>query len=534
MISVLLLAAVVMLACVLFNRISSRFGIPMLLAFILLGMFFGSDGVVKIDFDDYNIAEQICSTALIFIMFYGGFGTKLSEAKPVVVRAVLMSSLGVILTAGITGLFCCLVLKNGIWESFLIGAIVSSTDAASVFSILRSKRLNMKYGTASLLEVESGSNDPCAYMLTTIILTIMSGGIHAGAIIYTIFAQVVYGVFFGIVIAKISSWALEQFKVMTPGFDMVLVSAIAILAYAVPVAVGGNGYLSVYIVGIMLGNSQMNNKKSLVNFFDGINSMMQILLFFLLGLLSFPSQIEYIALEGLAIALFLTFIARPVMVFLILTPFGCRLKQQMLISWAGLRGAASIVFAVMATISPASTSNDIFHMVLFIVIFSILVQGSLIPFVAKKLDMIDDSEDVMKTFSDYSEEMPIQFIEVSVAKSHPWCDQMVCDIIFPPDTILVLVLRDDLKIVPNGKTILLPEDRLILSAKAIDEVKGVHLTERRIGKSDKWVNKQIADIPIRRDELVIMIQRAGEIIIPNGQTQLLEGDVLVMNHWLIR
>lgn len=160
MVNALLIASVIILACLFCNKVFSRFGIPALLIFILLGMFFGTDGIIKIQFDNFNFAEQICSIALIFIMFYGGFGTKWSEAKPVAVKAVLLSSLGVILTAGIVGIFCYFVLKTELLESLLIGAVISSTDAASVFSILRSKRLNLKYNTASLLEVESGSNDP--------------------------------------------------------------------------------------------------------------------------------------------------------------------------------------------------------------------------------------------------------------------------------------------------------------------------------------------------------------------------------------
>lgn len=525
----LLLGAIVMIACVLFNRISGRLGIPVLLAFILLGMFFGSDGAVKIAFDDYGFAEQICSTALIFIMFYGGFGTKWSEAKPVAAKAVLLSSAGVVLTAGITGLFCYLVLKINILESFLIGSVISSTDAASVFSILRSKKLNMRDGTASLLEVESGSNDPFAYMLTTVVLTIMGGKISGPQIAYTLFAQIVYGGVCGVVIALCAVKILGRFRIAAAGFDSVLVLAIALLAYAVPALVGGNGYLSVYIVGIIVGNSPIDHKRSLVHFFDGINSLMQMLLFFLLGLLSFPSQLIDVAFEGLVIALFLTFIARPVMTFILLTPFGCRLNQQLLVSWSGLRGAASIVFAVMAVISPASTNHDIFHIVLFIVIFSILIQGSLIPFAARKLNMIDDNEDVMKTFSDYAGEVPVQFIEIKIPREHPWCEQMVSDLIFPPDTILVMVLRNGQKIVPNGRTVLLPEDRLILSARQMGEIDGVHLSECTVTSSDKWKGKQIQEISIRRGELIIMVQRQGQIIIPNGQTQLLEGDVLVMN-----
>lgn len=526
----LLLVAIIIIACVVFNRISNKLGIPMLLAFILLGMFFGSDGIVKIPFDNYLFAEQICSIALIFIMFYGGFGTKWSEAKPVAFMSILLSSVGVILTALITGLFCHYILNVELLESFLLGAVISSTDAASVFSILRSKRLNLKYNTASLLEVESGSNDPFSYMLTAIILTAMSGVVDGKEIGYLIFSQIIFGVLFGIIIAFISLYILQRFNFKTAGFDAIFVLAIAIISYAAPAAIGGNGYLSAYIVGIILGNKPIKNKKALVNFFDGLTGLMQMTLFFILGLLSFPSQLPDIALVSLIVAIFLTLVARPISVFLILLPFKCKLNQQLFVSWSGLRGAASIVFAVMATISPAYTSYDIFHIVFMIVLFSILVQGSLIPFVAKKLNMIDNNSNVMKTFNDYTDEVPVQFIWFVIKPNHPWVNNQIKDIILPPDTLLVMIKRENEQFVPNGNTTLFVGDILVLSAKAVVDVDGIYLLEKQINTNDPWINKTITDIPLEEGKLIIMILRGDKIIIPNGNTKLNENDVLVFNY----
>lgn len=528
----LFITAVVIILCIFLNKVSTRLGIPMLLAFILLGMFFGSDGVGKIEFSNYGFAEQICSVALIFIMFYGGFGTKWSAAKPVAVKAVLLSSVGVMLTAAITGLFCHFILKMALLESFLIGAVISSTDAASVFSILRSRRLNLKDNTASLLEVESGSNDPCAYMLTTIILALMGGTVSGGKITYMIFAQLAYSAVLGFAIAFVTARILKKYRFSADGFDAAFVLAIALLAYAVPAVLGGNGYLSTYIVGIYLGNHEIQNKKSLVNFFDGITGLMQMLLFFLLGLLAFPSQMPAIFLPALCIALFLTFVARPISVFAILSPFKSSLKQQLLVSWSGLRGAASIVFAVMVTVSPVSTSNDIFHITFLIVLFSILFQGSLIPFLSRKLNMIDDSVDVLKTFSDYSDEMPVQYIQFKIGKGHLWADKKVEEVTLPPETLLVLLKRDGRNLIPDGQTKLQPDDTLVLSAQAQvpGTMDGIMLTEKIIEKKDDWAGKMIADIPKKDGILIIMIQRNGKVIIPKGHTVLKEGDMLVINH----
>ena len=415
----LLLSALVILACVLCNKLSSKLGVPTLLAFILLGMFFGSDGVVKIPFDNYGLAQNICSFALIFIMFYGGFGTNWSQAKPVAGKAAILSSFGTAFTAGLVGLFCWAVLSLPTLESFLLGAVIASTDAASVFSILRSKRLNLRDHTASLLEVESGSNDPFSYMLTLILLTLMPGEISAPAVVYQIFAQLVYGGALGVGVALAARAFLRRFRFASEGFDAIFLVAVALLSYVVPTLLEGNGYLSVYITGILLGNSQLENKKALVNFFDGATGLMQMLLFFLLGLLSFPSQLPAIAPTALAVVLFLTFVARPAVVFLLMAPFRSSPRQMALVAWSGMRGAASIVFSILAITSPAVTNLDLYHIVFFIVLFSILVQGTLIPVVAKKLNMTDQEANVLKTFTDYTDEVPVQFLQCILPPYHP-------------------------------------------------------------------------------------------------------------------
>ena len=306
----ILLFSVVIILCVICNRISNKLGVPVLLIFIALGMFFGSDGVIKIPFDNFVLAENVCTAALIFIMFYGGFGTKWKAAKPVAAKAVLMSTAGVVMTAFLVGLFCHFVIGINFQESLLLGALVGSTDAASVFSILRSKRLNLKYHTASLLEVESGSNDPCAYMLTMIMLSIIGGdSMTVPHLIYLVFAQIVYGAATGVIAAVVTGFIMKKVSFATQGFDTIFVFAMVLLAYAVPSEIGGNGYLSVYIFGIILGNMELIHKKPMVNFFDGLTGLMQMLLFFLLGLLSFPSVLPQVLLPAVAIALFLTLVA---------------------------------------------------------------------------------------------------------------------------------------------------------------------------------------------------------------------------------
>ena len=529
MTSYILLVAAVILLCLSLNKMSNKLGIPMLLAYILLGMMFGTDGILKIPFDNFTIAEEICTVSLIFIMFYGGFGTNWKQAKPVAGKAVLLSTVGVILTAVTTGAFCHFILKMDFWESMLIGSVISSTDAASVFSILRSKRLNLKNNTASMLEVESGSNDPCSYMLTVIILTIMSGELSGSSLVVMILSQIIFGILVGVVVALAAAFILKKVNFATDGFDTIFVFSMALVSYAGASMINGNGYLAAYIAGIILGNTPLHHKKSLVHFFDGITGLMQMLIFFLLGLLAYPSQLPKILPIALAIAVFLTFVARPVSVFAILMPFRCPVKQQLLVSWAGLRGAASIVFAIMATVSPAYTKNDLFHIVIFIVLFSISIQGTLLGLVAKKLDMIDENGNVMKTFSDYSDEMPVEFVKISIKAGHPWENRKIKDLTSLPDLLLVLILRGEERIIPNGNTVVLAGDKIVLSALSPEENLGICLTEIPIEKDSKWIGKPLSRIKLGEEKLVLVLKRNEKVVIPNGNTVIRENDVLVIS-----
>lgn len=538
----LLTVSAVIFLCVLLNKVSSRLGIPMLLAFIILGMVFGSDGLFKISFTNYTVAEQLCSTALIFIMFYGGFGTKWSAAKPVAVQSFLLSTVGVVFTAVFTAVFCRFVLHISASESFLIGAVISSTDAASVFYILRSKKLNLKNNTASLLEAESGSNDPMSYMLTIIALSILeqqSGGQgkSAASLIYLIISQLLYGAAFGIAFGMLSALILRKFKFSEAGFDSAFVIGAAVLSYALPSLIGGNGYLSAYIAGIILGNSAIPHKKPLVHFFDGITGLVQMFVFFLLGLLATPSDIYKVLFPSVAIALFLTLASRPLAVFLLLTPFRFPVRQQLLVSWAGLRGAASIVFAVMAVSAiqgypHGGLQHDLFHIVFCIVLFSILVQGSLLPFAAKSLKMIDDSTNVLHTFNDYPDEIPVRFIQVTQPKEHPWNGQEIKDLVLPPETLLVLILRGAERLIPRGRTVIQSGDILVLAARVFteqtnDAAREEELVEIPIGKLHDWAGKTLAEIASEK-MFIVLIKRNSRLIIPKGDTRLAAGDVLVV------
>lgn len=525
----LLIGSLVIFICIICGKLSQKFGVPVLFLFILLGMIFGSDGIFKIPFENFHFAEGLCSVALIFIIFYGGFTTKWKEAKSVALQAIVLSSLGVLLTALLTGLFCYYILGFEWLESMLIGAVLSSTDAASVFSVLRSKQLNLKYKTASLLEVESGSNDPWAYTLNVIILTMMSQNMSTMDIVSIVFSQVVFGILFGVLIAYVSTKFFDRFKHQLGQTSSLIMVAIALVSYALPSYFNGNGYISAYLVGIVLGNYDIGDKKGLVHFFDGVVELFQIFVFFLLGLLAFPSQMPSLIIPALSIALFLTFVVRVVVIGGLMKIFKRPLRQILLVSFAGLRGATSIIFAIMVTISNAYTKNDIFHIVFCIVLFSLLIQGTLLPYVAKKLDMIDENENVLKTFTDYSDEVDIQFLTIKMDENHPWIHQYIKDIVLPPKIKIVMIKQEDKEIIPRGDVQISCHDELILSAFESQTSDDLTLTEVIIDQSHEWCDEYIKDIKIS-NALIALIKRQTDIIVPQGDVQLLNQDIVVIAH----
>lgn len=524
---ILVLLAVIIFTCIFLNNVSSKVGVPVLLLFIVFGMLFGIE--YHAEAEALGAVEQICTVALIFIMFYGGFGTRWTSARPVAVPAGLLATIGVVLTAVLVGVFCHYVLKWGWIEGLLMGSVICSTDAASVFSILRAKKLGLKNRTAPLLEIESGSNDPCSYMMTAIMLSVLKGQAATGQIVWMVFSQLFFGAVFGLLIAQGAAFLLKRIKFASSGFDSLFLLAVAITAYALPSLVGGNGYLSAYIVGIVLGNTKFPGRKPLIHFFDGLTGLMQIVIFFLLGLMSEPTTLHKSILPALAIFAFITLVARPLAVSSILAPFRkYKLNQLALISFVGLRGAASIVFAIMATSGDVVLQNDIFNIVFCIVLISILFQGSLIPFTAKKLKMIDAGEDVMRTFSDFVDEAEVSFGKIEISSSSHWRNRKIKDLDLPQNMLIALVFKDDQKIIPNGETLIEEGDVVITCSKMFKDESIVNLREHTIRKTSKWAGHKMYEYPNQKQDLVVLIRRGQENIIPNGNTIMKAGDILVI------
>ena len=522
----LIIIAVILFTCVFLNNLSERVGVPVLLMFILFGILVGTSAPEAIN--DYGeLIGDICSISLVFVMFYGGFGTRWSFVRPVIGESALLASAGVVVTAASVALFCHYALGWQWAESLLMGSVISSTDAASVFSILRTKSLGLKRNTSPILEVESGSNDPCSYMLTAICLSLLGGEFSAGGILLMLLMQIAFGIIFGLVIAKIAQLILKGRSLNNQGVKMLFIFAVALTSYALPTLFGGNGYLSTYIVGIILGNTEFSERRPLVSFFDGITSLMEILIFFLLGFMSVPERLAEAFIPALIIFFFLTLVARPFAVFSVLLPFRkYPLNQMSLISFVGLRGAASIVFAIMTLNNALNLSNDIFSIVFVIVLLSISLQGSLIPFASRRLKMVELSGGDDSTFSTLQETEEISFGRIRIDAFSPWADCRISQLNIPQELLIVSIFRDGESIVPNGNTLLRRDDELIIGIRGYENSTNAIIKSRIIRPGSRWVGSTIREFAAEKSYLVIMIKRNGESIIPNGNTVICGNDQL--------
>lgn len=522
--------SIIIFACASLHHLSSKAGVPVLLSFIVLGIIAGCFHE-NLHFIDSTLIEYICTFALIFIMFYGGFDTNWKAVKPIALEAGLLASFGVFITTGITTMFCHFILHWNWLESFLLGTIVSSTDAASVFSILKTKNLGLKNYSTQILSVESGSNDPCSYTLTLIAISLLQGTTSGGAIAWQFFAQIVFAVLISIAIGQLASYLLNKYPISVVGHDSLVMFAIALFSYTLPTLIGGNGFLCVYIVGIIIGNKYHGKKKQMVGFFDGLTSLMQIILFFLLGYLLAPETILDVFLPALAIFGCLTIISRPVAVSCILFPFRkYPAKQIGFISFSGLRGAASIVFAIMTLQLDTILEHNIFSIVFCIVLISILLQSSFLAQMAKFFDMVDDNENSIQTFAEFAEKSPMNVSSINIDDQSFWVGKMILDMHLPKNMLPILLFRGSEFFVPKRHTVLEAGDKLVLCSLAYERASNekFNFKEHVVTPDSIWVGKRIKDYPYRQNSMVVMIKRGDEIIVPDGYTIFEKGDVLTI------
>jgi len=475
--NILLVGSLLLLLSIFAGKTSYKFGVPILLFFLSIGMIAGSDGLIGIKFDNPQIAQFIGIVSLNFILFSGGLDTNFSSIKPVIKEGILLSTLGVLLTALSLGFFVWQLTDFSLYESLLLGSIVSSTDAAAVFSILRSKSLGLKYNIRPTLELESGSNDPFAYVLTLIFLTLVTHQDKSILVMVPILiTQMSLGALAGFLFGRLSKAIINGIKLDFEGLYPVLVIALMFITFSATDFMGGNGFLAIYICAVYLGNQDIIHKNTIMKVYDGLAWLMQIVLFLTLGLLVYPTQIVPIIGIGLIISFFLIIVARPISVFLSLAFFKMPFNKLLFISWAGLRGAVPIVFATYPLIAGIDKANDIFNLVFFISVSSILIQGTTLSLFAKwlKLDLPEKSKpltDVDKITLDLPKSSMMEF---EILNDFYAVGKRIVDLHFPKSAFIIMIKRNDEFIRPGGSTEIYANDILMVIADSKEDFDQVY------------------------------------------------------------
>ena len=459
------------------GKTSYRFGVPTLVLFLAIGMLAGSDGIGGIYFDNPSVAQFIGVVSLNFILFSGGLDTNWSSIKPVLWQGISLSTLGVLLTAVTMGTFVWAITDFTIYEGLLLGAIISSTDAAAVFSILRGKNLALRNNLRPTLELESGSNDPMAYVLTIAFLAlVMNPDQSLFSIIPLFLKQMIIGGIAGLLFGMASKYVINKIKLGFEGLYPVLVISLMFITFSGTDALGGNGFLAVYLCAVYLGNQDLIHKKTILKMFDGLAWLMQIVLFLTLGLLVYPTEILPILGIGLLISLFQIFIARPISVFLSLTPFKMKMRRRFYISWVGLRGAVPIVFATYPLIAGIEKANMIFNIVFFISLSSVLIQGTTLSVIAKWLNVAlpEDSKPKSPLDDLLSETAKAIMVEIKMPENGIAVNKKIVDLHFPKTALIAMINRDNKFITPSGATEIFAEDTLVVLSDTQEGINQVY------------------------------------------------------------
>ncbi|HMO33708.1 MAG TPA: potassium/proton antiporter [Lacibacter sp.] len=465
--NILLVGSLLLFVSIIVGKTSYKFGVPTLLLFLGIGMLAGSDGIGGIRFDNPQIAQFIGVISLNFILFSGGLDTNWNSVKPILREGFVLSTLGVLLTALSLGTFVWYVTDFTIYESMLLGSIVSSTDAAAVFSILRSKSLALKTNLRPTLELESGSNDPMAYVLTIAFLTLVINQDQSlVSVVPLFFQQMIFGGIGGFAFGKLSKFIINNIKLDFEGLYPVLVIALMFITFSATDTVGGNGFLAIYICAVYLGNQDLIHKKTIFKMYDGLAWLMQIVLFLTLGLLVFPSQVLPYMGIGLLISIFLIIVARPVSVFLSLMFFRMRLRRRFYISWVGLRGAVPIVFSTYPLLAGIDKAYMIFNIVFFISVTSVLIQGTTLSLVARwlKVALPEKVKKITETDQLVLELPKSSLQEFEILPDFYAVGKKIVNLNFPKSAFIIMIKRNDEFIRPGGSTVIKANDILMVLA----------------------------------------------------------------------
>ncbi|TVR24412.1 MAG: potassium/proton antiporter [Ilumatobacter sp.] len=472
----ILAAAALLLGGVLLSKTSSRFGVPSLLLFLSLGMLAGSEGLLGIEFDDVDLARSVGIIALAFILFSGGLSTRWSDIAPVLGPGLALASVGVVVSAVVLGWFATLILELSMLEGMLLGGVIASTDAAAVFSILRSRGVRLGKRMQAMLELESGSNDPAAVFLTVgFISLIETDGTTIADLAGSFVVQMSVGGVAGFLFARAAVFLVNRLRLEFDGLYPVVTFAFVLLVFESVTWVGGSGFLAAYVAGVTMANHDFLHKRSLIRFHDAIAWLMQIGMFVVLGLLVFPSQLLPVAGPALLVAGVLMFVARPLAAFLTLLPFRMEVREITFVSWVGLRGAAPVILATFPVAAGVPNADRIFNVVFFVVLTSVLVQGTTIPLVARRLGLEAGPEAASTSVSFdavIAGDSHHQLHEVRVENGAPAAGALVVELGLPRQMLILLVRRAGTTLMPEGSTVLKAGDELLVFAErsALTEV----------------------------------------------------------------
>lgn len=468
----LALFGVLLLLSVVSSRAAERTGLPLSLLFLGVGMLAGSEGLGVIAFENYTVAFQLGSLALALILFDGGLNTPVQTVRRVFGPASTLATVGVVSTASLLAAGGYL-LGLPLPIALLVGAVVSSTDAAAVFAVLRGAGINLKKRVGLTLELESGLNDPLAIILTlTVAEWATSGGaINSFDLLVDVLVQGAVGGALGLGLGVVASWMLTRLRLRAAGLYPAFTLSVACLAYAVPTLVGASGFLAVYLAGLMIGHGRVPFRASVVRVHDAIAWLAQIVMFLMLGLLVHPSRLLAAAPVGLAIALLLALVARPIAVAVCLLPFRFSGREIGYIGWVGLRGAVPIILATVPILTGVPDASIVFDVVFFVVVVSALAQGATVPWLTRRLELERAEPPAPTAVLNIEAREPFtsDLQSYYVDELLPVAGARLAELPLPPTASVMLIVRERDLIAPRGDTVLEPGDHVYLLSRPVDE-----------------------------------------------------------------
>lgn len=467
---IILLSAVLILLGIISSQLSARLGLPVLVLFLIVGMLAGEDGPGGIFFDNAEAAHSLGTLALAMILFDGGLQTPFKAIKHVWKPASTLATFGVLITGAVTGVAAAYILDIPLLQGMLLGAIVGSTDAAAVFSLLRNAGIHLNKKLKATLEIESASNDPMAIFLTVGLLEVLVNDLEPGMDLLLLFiSQMGLGATVGLAVGWLSVKLINKIQLVAAGLYPVLVAACGLLSFGVTANIGGSGFLAVFITGVVIGNSRFVFQRSTFLFHDGLAWLSQIMMFVVLGLLITPTTLFHVWFEGLLIALVLIFIARPIAVIPTLALFGFNLREITLVSWVGLRGSVPIILAIFPLMFGLEGAELIFNVVFFVVLISATLQGSSLSWMAKKLKLTLPPPATPAATLEITAlgDVEADIVEYTLGKSSPAVGRRVAKLALPEGVVMAMITRDSKVIAPRGSTLLQAEDQVFIVLKPI-------------------------------------------------------------------